>query len=99
VPSLREFAAWYNTRHGQQPDLQATAALAEDWLEGVLPQVWHSVGPARINTQLAIFKNDWVPDDPMTPIARALFPDWVRWNGEQAGLPDHLIERAADAAK
>jgi hypothetical protein len=62
-------------------------------------QVWHSVSPARINTQLAMFKDDWVPDGPMTPIARALFPDWVRWNGEQADLPDHLIERAVDAAK
>jgi hypothetical protein len=28
----------------------------------------------------------------------ALLPEWVRWNGEQAGIPAHLIERAASAA-
>jgi hypothetical protein len=97
-PLVGEFAAWYNARHGGQPDLPATAALAEDWLEGVLPQVWHSVSPARVDAQLAMFKDDWIPDDPMTPIARALFPDWVRWHGEQSGLPEHLIDRAADMA-
>jgi hypothetical protein len=27
-----------------------------------------------------------------------LLPEWVRWNGEQARIPDDLIERAVAAA-
>jgi len=27
-----------------------------------------------------------------------LLPEWIRWNGEQAEVPAHLIERAAAAA-
>jgi len=37
-------------------------------------------------------------DDPVTDAALAPLPEWVRWNGEQAGLPAHLIERAVPAA-
>jgi hypothetical protein len=37
-------------------------------------------------------------DDPVTDAALALLPEWVRWNGEQAGVPAHLIERAVSAA-
>jgi hypothetical protein len=39
-----------------------------------------------------------VPDDPLTGPAKALFPEWVRWHGEQAGLPEHLIDRATEMA-
>jgi hypothetical protein len=30
--------------------------------------------------------------------AVALLPAWVRWNGEQAGVPASLLERAVGAA-
>lgn len=35
---------------------------------------------------------DW-RDDPVTDMVLTLLPEWVRWNGEQAGVPAHLIER------
>jgi hypothetical protein len=37
-------------------------------------------------------------DDPITDAVAALLPEWVRWNGEQAGVPAALIERAVSAA-
>ena len=40
---------------------------------------------------------DWL-DDPITDTVQALLPEWVRWNGEQVGLPAALIERAVSAA-
>ena len=41
--------------------------------------------------------DDW-SDDPVTDAVRALLPAWVRWNGEQAGVPASLLERAVGAA-
>lgn len=97
-PLVTEFAEWYLDRHGTPPDIPAVEALACDWLEGVLPDLWHSVSPVRIETQLSMFRGDWLPEDPMTGLAMAVFPDWVRWNGEQAGLPAHLVDQAVGQA-
>jgi len=29
---------------------------------------------------------------------KALMPEWVRWNCEQTGVPEHLIEQAVAVA-
>jgi len=42
--------------------------------------------------------NDWIPDDPITVAAKALLPEWVRWHREQAGLPEHLVDRGVAVA-
>ncbi len=42
--------------------------------------------------------NDWIPDDPVTIAAKALLPDWIRWNGEQDHLPTHLLDPAVATA-
>jgi hypothetical protein len=55
------------------------------------------VSPHRAAYQLSLI-SDWIPGEPGTTAAKALLPEWVRWNGEQAGLPEHLIDRAAAAA-
>jgi hypothetical protein len=94
----KAFSDWYERRNGAAADLPAVEALAQDWVEGVLPESWHSVSPPRVEAQLAMFRDDWLPDDPLTGTAKALFPEWVRWNGEQASLPEHLIDRAVTAA-
>jgi hypothetical protein len=62
-----------------------------------LPETWHAISPHRIEFQLALI-NDWIPDDPITIVAKALLPKWVRWHGEQAGLPPHLIDRGIAVA-
>ena len=71
-------------------------ALAEEWLEGMLPGTEHSVSPHR-SEYLRELIGDWL-DDPVTDAVRALLPEWVRWNGEQAGVPAPLIEYAVSAA-
>jgi hypothetical protein len=43
--------------------------------------------------------SDWIPDHPVTVGAKALLPEWVRWNCEQSGLPRHLTDHAVAAAR
>jgi hypothetical protein len=62
----------------------------------MLPGTEHSVSPSRSESFRGLI-NDWV-DDPVTDAALALLPEWVRWNGEQAGIPAPLIEHAVSAA-
>lgn len=91
------FTGWYERRHGSEPHLEAVGALAEEWMEGTLPNTWHAVSPHRVEFQLTLI-NDWIPDKPITVAAKELLPEWVRWHGEQAGLPEHLVERGVAVA-
>jgi integrase-like protein len=38
--------------------------LAQQWLEGTLPDTWHAVSLHQAEFQLALI-NDWIPDDPV----------------------------------
>lgn len=96
-PMAEAFTDWYGRRHGSQPDPEAVDALALEWIEDTLPETWHAISPHRVEFQLALI-NDWIPDDPITIAAKALFPEWVRWHGEQADLPGHLIDRGVAVA-
>ncbi|MBV9010592.1 MAG: hypothetical protein JO272_00850 [Pseudonocardiales bacterium] len=96
-PMAKAFTGWYVQRHGSEPDPEVVDALVEEWMEGALPDTWHAASPHRVAVQLALI-SDWVPDDPITIAAKALLPEWVRWHGEQAGLPEHLIDRAVAVA-
>lgn len=94
TPMTSAFTAWHAARHGHQPDPQTLDALATEWLEGCLPGTEHATSPHRVRYQQALI-GDWI-DDPVTTAVKALLPDWVRWNGEQAGLPEHLTQHTAD---
>jgi hypothetical protein len=96
-PMAAAFTGWYVRRRGSEPDPEGVGALAEEWMEGTLPDTWHAASPHRVEFQLALI-NDWIPDNPITVAAKALFPEWVRWHGEQAGLPEHLVDRAVAVA-
>jgi len=96
APMADPFTRWYSERHGDQPSRDAVEALAEEWLEGMLPGTEHSVSPSRSESFRGLI-SDWL-DDPITNAVLALLPEWVRWNGEQAGVPAPLIERAVSAA-
>jgi hypothetical protein len=96
TPMADPFATWYAERHGHEPGREAVEALAEEWLEGMLPGTEHSVSPHRSEYFRELI-GDWL-DDPVTDAVRALLPEWVRWNGEQAGVPAPLIEYAVSAA-
>src|SRR5450755_42193 len=97
TPMEEAFTGWYERRHGIAPDPEVVGAVAEEWLEGALPGTWHAASPHRAAYQHSLI-SDWIPGDPVTVAARALLPEWVRWNGEQTGLPEHLIDRAVAAA-
>ncbi|MDQ2790237.1 MAG: hypothetical protein DLM60_18135 [Pseudonocardiales bacterium] len=92
-PMAAAFTGWHMRRLGIEPDPEAVDALAREWMEGTLPDTWHSPSPHRVQFQLTLI-NDWIPDDPITIAAKALLPEWVRWHGEQAGLTEHLVNRA-----
>jgi len=62
----------------------------------MLPGTEHSVSPHRSEYFRELIA-DW-RDDPVTEMVLTLLPEWIRWNGEQAEVPAHLIERAAAAA-
>jgi hypothetical protein len=96
APVADPFIEWYAERHGHQPGRDAVEALAEEWLEGMLPGTEHSVSPSRSESFRGLI-SDWM-DDPITDAVAALLPEWVRWNGEQGGVPAALIERAVSAA-
>jgi hypothetical protein len=96
APMADPFIEWYSERHGHGPSREAVETLAEEWLEGMLPGTEHSVSVTRSESFRGLI-SDW-QDDPITDAVRALLPEWVRWNGEQAGVPASLIERAVSAA-
>jgi len=96
-PMAAAFTGWYVRRHGSEPDPEGVEALAEEWMEGALPDTWHAASPHRVAFQLALI-NDWIPDHPITVAVKALLPEWVRWHGEQAGLPEHLVDRGVAVA-
>lgn len=97
APAAEAFTAWYRAAHGTEPDPEALDALAAEWLEGALPGTAHAASPHRARYLLNLL-DDWIPDHPLTVGAKALLPEWVRWHGEQAGLPQHLIDRAVTVA-
>ncbi|MGQ0776593.1 MAG: hypothetical protein ACT4NY_19570 [Pseudonocardiales bacterium] len=97
APMAKAFTDWYTRRRGTEPDPEAVGALAEEWMEGTLPETWHAVSPHRVAFQLALI-SDWIPDNPVTVASKALFPEWVRWHGEQAGLAEHLVDRGVAVA-
>jgi hypothetical protein len=96
APMAGEFTGWFSVRFGHAPSRDAVEALAAVWLEGMLPGSEHAVSPHRSQFYRELI-GDW-RDDPVTQAALALLPEWVRWNGEQAGVPAHLSERAVSAA-
>jgi hypothetical protein len=97
APMTEAFTGWYLRRHGSAPDPEVVGAVAGEWLQGALPGTWHAASPHRAEFQLALI-SDWIPDHPVTVGAKALLPEWVRWNCEQSGLPRHLTDQAVAAA-
>jgi hypothetical protein len=95
-PAVEAFTGWHIARYGVEPDPEAVGALAEEWLEGALPGTEHMASPHRVEFQLRLI-SDW-QQDPVTLASKALLPEWVRWNGEQAGLPEPLINASVAVA-
>jgi hypothetical protein len=92
-----QFAAWHLRRHGSTPDPEVAEVLAEIWLEGALPATMHSASPHRARSRLDQLNEDFV-DDPVVTGAKVVLPEWVRWHGEESGLPKNFIERSVAVA-
>jgi hypothetical protein len=90
------FTAWYADAHGSAPNSEAVAALADEWMEGTLPESWFAVSPRRVEFQLALI-GDWI-DDPITYAVKALMPEWVRWLAQRAHLPEPLARQVLASA-
>ena len=91
------FTTWYSMRHGDVPDQDAVEALAEEWLGVMLPGTEHAVSPQRsvaFRDHIASWR-----DDEDAAGALSLLPEWIRWNGEQAGLRPDLISDAVAVAE
>jgi len=97
-PMAEAFIAWHRRTYGTEPDPEAVDALAAEWLEGALPGTQHAASPHRAR-YLRTLIADWIAEDPVTVAAKALLPEWVRWNGEQAGLPEPFRNRAVAVAE
>jgi hypothetical protein len=93
----KHFAAWHLRRHGSTPDPEVAEVLAEIWLEGALPGTMHSASPHRARSRLDQLNEDFV-DDPVVTGAKVLLPEWVRWHGEESGLPKNFIEGSVAVA-
>ena len=91
------FTDWHIRTYGGPPNPEVVEALAEEWMEGALPETWFSASPARIRFQRELIA-DWIPD-PVTLGVVALLPDWVRWLGERADLPADRMQPLLDAAR
>jgi hypothetical protein len=96
APMADAFSEWYSERHGRPLGAEVAEALAEDWLEQVLPGTENAVSPGRAAYMRDLFTNDY--DDPVIDEALVVFPDWVRWLGEESGLPADLLDVAVAAA-
>ena len=96
LPAVKAFTDWYRTRHGHEPPEQPVQYLAEEWLEGMLPGTERAVSPARSRFYRALI-DDWL-EGPDRDKALDLLPEWVRWNGEESGVPALFLEPAVSAA-
>jgi len=92
----RPFTDWYAATGADEPNPESVDALAEEWMEGTLPETWYSISPRRVEFQLGLI-DDWIADEVTTEV-RDLMPAWAGWLGERGGLPEHLRERVIAAA-
>jgi hypothetical protein len=94
-PLKEAFTAWYEQRYGKAPGADAVEAMTYEWVEGTLPGCERMIAPGKVGLLVRLMR-DWVQDDGTAEVRR-LLPDWVRWHGEETGLPQELVDRAVAA--
>lgn len=92
-PMATEFTNWYTDRHHTAPDQETVTALAEEWLEGTLPETWYSISPHRVAFHNALIDDNWAPDQPATRALKSMFTEWSEWLAEKSGLPAELAKK------
>jgi hypothetical protein len=97
-PMVTEFSSWYADRHDTPPEQETVEALAEEWLEGTLPETRYLISPHRVEFHTELIDGDWIPDHPATLAVKSMFAEWALWLAERAGLPSELVGQVTDAA-
>jgi hypothetical protein len=95
-PMATAFSDWYQDRHHVAPEWEVVETLVSEWLDGMLPGTEHAASPHRVGFQLSLI-SDWVKD-PLTAAVQAIIPEWTRWLGEHAGIPDEFVARSCEVA-
>jgi hypothetical protein len=96
MSTAKAFTDWYSSRHGHVPPKRPVQYLAQEWLEGMLPGTEHMISPVRSRFYRELI-GDW-QEGQDRDAALDLLPEWVRWNGEESGVPAPFLERAVSAA-
>ncbi|MFD0772700.1 hypothetical protein ACFQZ2_02055 [Streptomonospora algeriensis] len=92
------FCAWYADRHGNGPDSDTAAALAEAWGPQDGPAALrHACSPHRIRSASVIVGDSHEPAE--VPGILALLPAWVEWCLDRSGLAGEPAEAARAAAR
>jgi len=87
------------TDYSQLGFLVRCAASPNGPFRGDESRGYADISPHRIRALLAYMDDDWLPEEPATAAAYKLLPEWVRWNGGQADVPEPLIERSVAVAE
>ncbi|GGP44633.1 hypothetical protein [Saccharothrix coeruleofusca] len=90
------FTAWHRQTHGEDPDPELVDAIAEHWMETTLPESRYLISPRRV----VMIRREMPHSlrlNPDAPQVQRMLPRWVRWLGQRAGLPEHLVEQAVAA--
>ena len=81
----RPFTEWFAATGAVEPNPESVDALAEEWMEGTLPETWFSVSPRRVEFQLGLI-DDWIADEVTTEVLN-LMPTWARWSAKEQACP------------
>lgn len=99
--ALKEFRAWYRTRHpGAPKGIAATAeSINEAWGTGrpLDERAFYACSPFRVAATAHLIGDGYEPA--WASRAIRLLPEWTQWCAEQSGLPGHLAAPSIAAAR
>lgn len=93
-PDPEAFAAWYQARHGYDPEDDLAGLLAEEWSLGTVPATAHLLSPRRAAGFRDSFLESFYADE---EDVRKVIPEWIRWAGEKTGAAKETVEASVAA--
>lgn len=91
-----EFQRWFADRFGHEPDFAALSHMVWGWAEQALPDTLTSVSVHRVTIHRDLLMVD---SHPAVRRGVELLPDWVRFLGERADLPESALTPILAAAE
>jgi hypothetical protein len=90
TPLAAAFTAWYEIRNGRVPSPELTSHLATSGWTTRSPGTECAISPRRSWHRRQLIGDHLSGEVRTLPLE--LLPEWVRWLGEHAELPPHLLE-------